>query len=984
MILYSSDYFGVLQLKTFSGSAVYRTVLPSLLSSAFFYVYKYTLGQGYTAQEIKHDVDEAIYTAHPFVITIYIMAFSLIINHRLNYCYQRYWEACSNIFMMSSKWIDSATTLAAFHYQSSVYEEDRPRCFGDEDKPLNELKDKDKKKSAPTGGNTRTAMNRNITDPMAYYRSMSREDLGRTSASDTSDSASSVLSASGEPYSSFSPSAGFESSMASKRSFLTTSSRERVRKYTDEENYDRAKSRFSSSSFSVEHSLRSIFPWARSGKRKYQSKSSLSDWNESHGRLSHNSILGGSSLFDADPVSSGGQSNAALTPPRSNLSTVAVGDDRTGLAKYPSMPAMQKKSSRMGFSIRKHRKTKSDRPSLKEDGTERKSLENKSRHRRIPSSDIPMAGVDGSVVKSFKPNPSLAWQKRNRVTMPKNTGLHSTVFHAPIDFDFESLLLEEEKERQRKYRQKQVDDYNKRMEEQNATKEGGRESLFATARRRSSLPTFKASFLRSLSNAGSEIAEDSPPRIASDPTRVSGTSESVTQSFNSTESPVDDLKRSSLTNFMPRLELHDLPCLYERPSVQDPKYKDESKPSPKKARVVGPDSLTNGFAKYPAMNAIGNNRARQSSSFRPPVEKMNGRASLFLQEAAHLYSLLSAVSMASLRADMEGVSSPLVDYVPGQKFPPVNPEEMKIKILVDKEYDSDGRISPGNEKSESELRVRITRNNTFTNVIMSLLGMSRNSRQRTIYNASRPFTVLGGISDAEVAMLRKVRGHSAQHALCCLWLREFITREHLNGSTGGVAPPIVARVYQHISDGTAQYNNCRRTAFTDFPFPHAQLTSFFQIVSIFIFPLLYYTYVDVTAIGVALNFFTIACFIGIGEVALELEQPFIRYPNDLPLNNYQAQFNEALISSLYGGFHPDAWGDTVETTEDQYNGTWTDDEGGGNYTSGDEGAISSSAGDPSGNSITSERSGSLNNMDEPIEPKRIPMVETIVPETSDV
>ena len=54
------------------------------------------------------------------------------------------------------------------------------------------------------------------------------------------------------------------------------------------------------------------------------------------------------------------------------------------------------------------------------------------------------------------------------------------------------------------------------------------------------------------------------------------------------------------------------------------------------------------------------------------------------------------------------------------------------------------------------------------------------------------------------------------------------------------------------------------------------------------------------------------CFYGIQEVALELEEPFIRYPNDLPLNNYQAQFNEALISSLYGGFHPDAWGGTAD------------------------------------------------------------------------
>jgi hypothetical protein len=249
---------------------------------------------------------------------------------------------------------------------------------------------------------------------------------------------------------------------------------------------------------------------------------------------------------------------------------------------------------------------------------------------------------------------------------------------------------------------------------------------------------------------------------------------------------------------------------------------------------------------------------------------------------------------------------------------------MQIKILVTKEkVELDAKISPSddddvckietqNDITESELRVQIKLNSKYSNILMFLFGMSRNSRQRTIYNASRPFTVLGGISDAEVEMLRKVRGHSAQHALCCLWLREFITREHLHGSTGSVAPAIVARVYQHISDGTQQYNNCRKTAFTAFPFPHAQMTSFFAFVSIFIFPLLYYTYVNNTYIAVILNFFTLSCFFGIQEVALELEEPFIRYPNDLPLNNYQAQFNEALISSLYGGFHPDAWGDTAD------------------------------------------------------------------------
>jgi hypothetical protein len=49
--------------------------------------------------------------------------------------------------------------------------------------------------------------------------------------------------------------------------------------------------------------------------------------------------------------------------------------------------------------------------------------------------------------------------------------------------------------------------------------------------------------------------------------------------------------------------------------------------------------------------------------------------SLFLQEAAHLHSLLSAVAMSTLRCSIEGAHTPLAEYKPGLPFPPVNPDE---------------------------------------------------------------------------------------------------------------------------------------------------------------------------------------------------------------------------------------------------------------------------------------------------------------------
>jgi hypothetical protein len=152
--------------------------------------------------------------------------------------------------------------------------------------------------------------------------------------------------------------------------------------------------------------------------------------------------------------------------------------------------------------------------------------------------------------------------------------------------------------------------------------------------------------------------------------------------------------------------------------------------------------------------------------------------SLFLQEAAHLYSLLSAVAMSTLRCGVEGTESPIASYIPGMPFPPVNPDE----------------LSP-----DTQLQYYAT--SPLWNFVYYFLGIKRSIQGRTLYNAARPFRVIGGISDNEARCLRQTNGPTAQMALCTMWLKEFVTREHLNGSTGNIAPPIVGRVHQFISDG---------------------------------------------------------------------------------------------------------------------------------------------------------------------------------------
>eukprot|EP00980_Cylindrotheca_fusiformis_P024506 scaffold11977_cov107-Cylindrotheca_fusiformis.AAC.1 len=250
---------------------------------------------------------------------------------------------------------------------------------------------------------------------------------------------------------------------------------------------------------------------------------------------------------------------------------------------------------------------------------------------------------------------------------------------------------------------------------------------------------------------------------------------------------------------------------------------------------------------------------------------------LFLQELAHLSSLLVAVAFSTLRNDMEGFESPLSFYKPGKPWPEVDPD-----------------------------REEILRHRGFKGLSKSLLtfiGMGRSPQEQTRYNASRPLPVIGGVSDAEIRFLQMARGPYAKTQMCWNWLSEFIIREHLAGSMGAVGPPIISRIIQFLGDGMIYYNYARKIMFIPFPFPHAQLSVMFILVLVPCIPFLMDQYVDEVWLAAVLTFLTVMCLSGIHEVARELENPFRNVPNELPLVTFQAEYNEALFT-MYSGWHP--------------------------------------------------------------------------------
>ena len=67
-------------------------------------------------------------TAYP--IAAMIAAFTFLLSFKCSFSYNRYWEACTSLHQMHSKWLDVGIELGAWHLQSKRYEDIKPPTFG--------------------------------------------------------------------------------------------------------------------------------------------------------------------------------------------------------------------------------------------------------------------------------------------------------------------------------------------------------------------------------------------------------------------------------------------------------------------------------------------------------------------------------------------------------------------------------------------------------------------------------------------------------------------------------------------------------------------------------------------------------------------------------------------------------------------------------------------------------------------------------------
>merc|ERR1712048_532089 len=167
--------------------------------------------------------------------------------------------------------------------------------------------------------------------------------------------------------------------------------------------------------------------------------------------------------------------------------------------------------------------------------------------------------------------------------------------------------------------------------------------------------------------------------------------------------------------------------------------------------------------------------------------------------------------------------------------------------------------------------------------------------QQVSPNRDRPFEIidLDGIEPTSMEFLNRAPD---KVEIILQWIQRSMVL-HMQTGVLPIPPPILSRAFQEVSRGIVNLQNARKIADFPYPFPLAQLSM--------ILLQLHWAITPVAASlamppgqAVTFSFFSISVFWCIHFNALDLEFPFGDRVNDLPMHEFQRDWNNSVCSLL--------------------------------------------------------------------------------------
>jgi len=185
----------------------------------------------------------------------------------------------------------------------------------------------------------------------------------------------------------------------------------------------------------------------------------------------------------------------------------------------------------------------------------------------------------------------------------------------------------------------------------------------------------------------------------------------------------------------------------------------------------------------------------------------------------------------------------------------------------------------------------------FKHLLVRLVSMLHCEALKQIaVRSEENFEILdcGGLSAAHMEYI----SHSSDKCEVALQCIQQLIVDSSHAGVINIAPPILSRVFQELSNGIVETQQCKTITTVPFPYPYAQTltlmllgtTGFVSLMSG-----LFMSHPLMAAIGAfALPF----AFWSINYIAQELEMPFGDDPNDINIPAMQISFNRSLVTLL--------------------------------------------------------------------------------------
>ena len=130
MITYNRSAFGINLLFRLHGSAIYRSCVPAFFAVLFFLLIKALSNHSLIElKDVSYNNEIGDNLGHPYAVGVIITGTTFLIVFRANQGYSRYWEACSSVYQMMSKWMDASSHIACYHMQCDHYDPIKPPSF---------------------------------------------------------------------------------------------------------------------------------------------------------------------------------------------------------------------------------------------------------------------------------------------------------------------------------------------------------------------------------------------------------------------------------------------------------------------------------------------------------------------------------------------------------------------------------------------------------------------------------------------------------------------------------------------------------------------------------------------------------------------------------------------------------------------------------------------------------------------------------------